>query len=108
MGRDLALDGLPSPEIPVVLSEFGGLRLKSGDGWGYGEVKTPEEFLRRFSELIEAVCRSALAGFCYNQLADTFQEETGVLAADRRPKVEPEAIAQVLRTCAIQRTSSEV
>ncbi len=30
----------------------------------------------------------ALAGFCYTQLTDTYQEANGLLYADRRPKVD--------------------
>ena len=35
----------------------------------------------------------ALAGFCYTQFADTYQEANGLLFADRTPKIPIEAIA---------------
>ncbi len=108
VGRDLTLNGHIPSGIPVILSEFGGLRLRKGDIRGSGDVKSPEEFIQRFSELMDAVSNSALAGFCYTQLADTFQEQTGLLTSDRRPKIEPEAIASLLKTCVIQRTAAEV
>ncbi len=108
VGRDLALDGVVTDGLPVVLSEFGGLRLKEGEGWGYGDVESPEEFLRKFRDLMDSVGNSALAGFCYTQLADTYQEQTGLLYADRRPKLEPETVQQALRNCMRQRRASEV
>jgi len=36
-----------------------------------------------------------LAGFCYTQLTDIEQEINGLLTYDRRPKVDPEAIAEI-------------
>ena len=49
---------------------------------------TPEELLERYIALLEAV-RSlpSLAGFCYTQLTDTYQEANGLLYADRTPKI---------------------
>ncbi len=108
VGRDLSLNGLKPADLPVVLSEFGGLRLKKTDGWGYSEVNDPEDFLTQFSALLEAVSMSALAGFCYTQLTDTFQEKTGLLTAERKPKVEPDAVASLLRACVKKRTAAEV
>jgi hypothetical protein len=35
-----------------------------------------------------------LAGFCYTQFADTYQEANGILYADRTPKLPIEVIAQ--------------
>ena len=36
-----------------------------------------------------------LAGFCYTQLTDIEQEINGLLTYDRKPKVDPEAIAAI-------------
>jgi hypothetical protein len=36
-----------------------------------------------------------LAGFCYTQFTDTYQEANGLLSADRRPKFPLERIARV-------------
>jgi hypothetical protein len=108
VGRELTLNGHVPPGIPVILSEFGGLRLRKGEARGPADVASPEEFIDRFTGLMDAVSNSALAGFCYTQLADTFQEQTGLLTGDRRPKIEPEAIASLLKNCVIQRTAAEV
>jgi hypothetical protein len=38
-----------------------------------------------------------LAGFCYTQFADTYQEANGLLTADRTPKVPLAEIARATR-----------
>ena len=55
--------------------------------WGYSYAKTEAEFARRYRALIDTVNElPLLAGFCYTQLTDTYQEANGLLFADRRPK----------------------
>ena len=38
-----------------------------------------------------------VAGFCYTQLTDIEQEINGLLTYDRRPKVDPDRIAEIHR-----------
>ena len=54
--------------------------------------------LRRLSRLLEAV-RSidTIAGYCYTQLTDTYQEANGLLYMDRTPKIPLEEIALAIR-----------
>jgi beta-galactosidase/beta-glucuronidase len=84
---------------PVMLTEFGGIGYAPapGEPWhGYGTVRSPEEFLAKYSELLDAVLAStSLAGFCYTQLTDTLQETNGLLYADRRPKMAIAAVQAV-------------
>lgn len=80
---------------PIVLTEFGGIALSNEQGsWGYSTTETSEEFIRRYSALLGMV-RSlpALAGFCYTQFTDTYQEANGLVYADRTPKAPFEEIA---------------
>lgn len=94
-GRELILEGPEPGEHPIILSEFGGmaLRLDRGSAWAYSNCDSAEEFSSRFRELL-AVVRSLelLAGFCYTQFADTYQEVNGLLHADRSPKLPLAAI----------------
>jgi beta-galactosidase/beta-glucuronidase len=81
---------------PIVLTEFGGIALsKEKSDWGYSRTDTSEELVRRYSALLATV-RSlpALAGFCYTQFTDTYQEANGLLYADRTPKAPFEEIAK--------------
>ena len=82
---------------PIVLTEFGGIALgKDGDDiWGYSRTQTAEQLLQRYGSLLKTVCNlPALAGFCYTQFTDTYQEANGLLYADRTPKAPVEEIAQ--------------
>jgi Glycosyl hydrolases family 2, TIM barrel domain len=95
-GRMLVVDGKLSPDLPIVLTEFGGIALSSNhDGnWGYSRCESPAELLQRYCALLETVrALPALAGFCYTQFTDTYQEANGLLYADRTPKVPIEQIA---------------
>jgi beta-galactosidase/beta-glucuronidase len=89
-------------EHPVVLSEFGGIacsREREIDGtWGYRRCSDPDELLQAYQELLEIVrSRDMLAGFCYTQFADTYQEANGLLYADRVPKIPLDEIAVATR-----------
>jgi hypothetical protein len=94
----LVLDGDTTRDQPIVLSEFGGIALSpyNYEGWGYSQVKTPTELYDRYSALLDVVKRlPGLAGFCYTQFTDTYQETNGLLFADRTPKLPLEDIALV-------------
>ena len=94
-GRLLLLGGAASVRQPVVLTEFGGIKLSDRqDAWGYSSSATAEQFLQQYTALLTAV-RSIplLAGFCYTQFTDTYQEANGLLRADRSPKAPVEDLA---------------
>jgi Glycosyl hydrolases family 2, TIM barrel domain len=81
-------------DLPIVLSEFGGISLgamgmvQSSDPWGYSRVDTADAFASRYTEILRAVGSAGLlAGFCYTQFADAFQEANGLLNVDRTPKI---------------------
>ena len=98
-GRLLVVEGNRDIDVtcqPIILSEFGGIAYSpSGDGtWGYSRSDTPQDLLARYRALLDVV-RSlpSLAGFCYTQFADTYQEANGLLFANREPKVAFEELA---------------
>jgi hypothetical protein len=89
-GRMLRLGEGAGDRQPIVLTEFGGIALRDDDGrtWGYSVCRTAEELLERYTALMEVVRPlSSLAGFCYTQFTDTFQEANGLLYANRTPKI---------------------
>ena len=96
-GRILTLAGEDvSCRHPIMITEFGGIALggSKDESWGYSRSGTAEQFLERYKALLETVRNlPALAGFCYTQLTDTYQEVNGLLYADRTPKAPLEAIA---------------
>ncbi len=99
-GRLLTIEGHPHAGQPIMLTEFGGIAVGDdcGDDWGYSRCLSTDEFRQRYRDLL-AVVRSSelLAGFCYTQFADTYQEANGLLYADRRPKLPLEEIARATR-----------
>ena len=103
-GRSADLDGAPAAGRAVVLSEFGGVALAddtgtvtfSTEGWGYDDVGGSDAFVSRYRTLWSVVHASTgLAGACWTQLTDTYQEVNGLLRADRSPKVDLEAIRAI-------------
>lgn len=89
-GRMLVLDGhKQQADQPIMLTEFGGIAYSpmANGTWGYTRSQSAEELAEQYSNLLSVV-RSLpmLAGFCYTQFADTYQEANGLLYADRTPK----------------------
>jgi hypothetical protein len=70
-------------------------------------VKTPADLQRAYSTLMETVRDlPLLAGFCYTQFADTYQEKNGLLYADRTPKFPIERIAEATEGPELQRLTA--
>ena len=85
-GRTIVVGDVP--HAPVILSEFGGVRYaRAGEGWGYDQAESAEDLLNKYQAVIGAASGSGLAGFCYTQFADTFQEQNGLLFSDRTLKI---------------------
>jgi beta-galactosidase/beta-glucuronidase len=98
-GRILRLgrEGGDACTQPIILSEFGGIAFgnKQDHIWGYSQTETSEELLERYRALMQVVRNlPALAGFCYTQFTDTYQEANGLLYADRTPKFPFDEIAK--------------
>ena len=98
--RSVLLPGASRGQEPVMVTEFGGITLTAARGetvWsGYGGVPDSEAFLARYRSLVDALLDSpALTGFCYTQLADTLQEQNGLLTGQRQPKVPPDRVRAV-------------
>jgi beta-galactosidase/beta-glucuronidase len=100
-GRQLTVEGYPHAGQPIMLTEFGGISYpitEENKTWGYSVAHDPEDLARRYTNLLEVVrALPLLAGFCYTQFTDTFQEANGLLYVDRTPKFPIEQIAQATR-----------
>jgi beta-galactosidase/beta-glucuronidase len=100
-GRALTLAGHRTDQHPIMLSEFGGIALIAHDsehGWGYSRVRDADQLLAAYEGMLRALhsCRG-IAGFCYTQLTDTFQERNGLLTGAREPKADVTRIATATR-----------
>jgi beta-galactosidase/beta-glucuronidase len=100
--RPLLSDYTPTEGAPIMLTEFGGISYapEAGTKWyGYGTVKTGEEYLAKLRELVGAVVACPnVAGFCYTQLTDTEQETNGLLLEDRTPKFDLAGLREIIQT----------
>jgi len=98
-GRLLSLNDQMHDQ-PIMITEFGGIALSRDvvHTWGYSRAQSSEDLAILYMELLRAV-RSIpfLAGFCYTQFTDTYQESNGLLFADRSPKFPIDQIALATR-----------
>lgn len=91
---------------PVVLSEVGGYLTLPENTNGpldvmyscYGHTEGGAALEDQYRQLMNAIgSLTFCSGFCYTQLTDVEQEQNGLLTYDRRPKVDPEVIAEIHR-----------
>ena len=84
---------------PLLLSEFGGISLKSAmkEGcWGYNDAaKDEDELLIRLDKLLTKIKESKFQGFCYTQLTDVQQEVNGLLDSDHKPKMDIQKLKKI-------------
>lgn len=110
-GRILLLDGTTHSDQPIMLTEFGGIAFSPDihGTWGYARSDSAAQFAERYTALLNVV-RSlpSLAGFCYTQFTDTYQEANGLLYADRTPKFPLETMALATRGSRSERDRHEV
>ncbi|GBG05682.1 glycoside hydrolase family 2 [Paenibacillus agaridevorans] len=90
-------DGYKYGGQPIIISEFGGIALQTGTGWGYGnQESTMEGYIARFRGIHEAIRETDyIVGYCYTQITDVQQEVNGVMNDRREPKIPIETIREV-------------
>jgi beta-galactosidase/beta-glucuronidase len=99
-GGRLLLLGEQGQDQPIMLTEFGGIAFSPdvAHTWGYSRSESADDFGDRYMKLLKVVrALPLLAGFCYTQFTDTYQEANGLLSADRVPKIPIEHIALATR-----------
>ncbi len=99
--RALVVGDRQRSDVPVLLTEIGGIRYAPGDGeatWGYSTATSDEDYASRIADVLEPIQSArGVAGFCWTQLTDTLQEANGLCTADRRPKLPVEQIRRLVR-----------
>ncbi|GAC1397776.1 MAG: glycoside hydrolase family 2 TIM barrel-domain containing protein [Chloroflexota bacterium] len=96
--RGVHYSGYAYQDEPIIVSEFGGIYLQNDrvHVWGYTTVSDADEFLECYDAMVAALLKSSVVqGFCYTQLTDIEQEVTGLLTANRQPKVDPARIHKI-------------
>jgi beta-galactosidase/beta-glucuronidase len=103
-GRPAALPRADVTDIPVMLTEFGGIAYRAPErhseahnAWGYDMVTDAAEFAARIRSLVQAVREQReIGGFVWTQFTDVQQETNGLLYFDRTPKLSPETLREIL------------
>mgnify|MGYP004644516727 FL=1 len=96
--RSAFSDGYGYDGQPIILSEFGGVKYSPDDtSWGYGNAaNTEKELENRIAGLVKATAENKkIAGYCYTQFTDVYQEKNGLLTFDRKPKISLEKIKHI-------------
>ena len=96
-GRLLTLEGYEHRGQPLMVTECGGIAFAADpdETWGYSRSESADDFARRYEDLVSTLQRlPLLAGFCYTQFTDTYQEANGLVFADRTPKIPVEKIRE--------------
>ena len=97
MWKRLMARGETLPDKPMMLTEYGGIAIDTGGGWGYsGAEKSVDDFFSRFERLSENVFAAFPAGACYTQLTDVEQEQNGLLDHRHRPKFSVHTIREIM------------
>ncbi len=100
-GRAIAVGVDQSYDIPVLLTEFGGVEFVTAPSadqtWGYSSAKDAGDFANRVREIMDAVKASPiLGGYCWTQLTDTLQEANGLCDEHRVPKLPVETLKELM------------
>lgn len=98
-GRRMRLTDEPDRGQPIMLTEFGGITFApdaQDRTWGYTLASSAADLGDKLEALMSAVHGSALAGFCYTQLADTLQEANGLVDENRAPKMPIERLRAIM------------
>ncbi|WP_444684433.1 glycoside hydrolase family 2 protein [Alkalicoccus luteus] len=96
--RKLYVPGYSYDQVPIQVTEFGGIAYQTNDweGWGYSGATSDSEFAERYEAVISAMLESPIVqGFCYTQLTDVEQEINGLLTYDRKPKIPLDVIRSI-------------
>lgn len=97
-GRPIFVTGYTNYDVPILLTEFGGVgySISETKGWGYTSVKNKDEYISELKRIYEAIKESkCIVGYCYTQLYDVEQEINGILTYDRKLKVEAEKVKEI-------------
>lgn len=97
-GRKIVIPGYENNEVPLMLTEFGGVSYQKDktSGWGYTSVKGEEDYIKELKKIYLAIAKSkCVVGYCYTQLYDVEQEINGLMTYDRKNKVDPNKIKKI-------------
>jgi len=99
--RLYAFDQKYARDSVFMITEYGGIAMQKSINnqvsWGYfGIEKDEPSFLNRYADITQTIMNlEGIAGFCYTQLTDVFQEVNGLLDSAHQNKVDKEMIRRI-------------
>ncbi len=100
-GRCIILPEFDYDGAPILVTEFGGVKVEEqqAEGWGYGKAAADyKEMLQRITDLVDVLLeQDEVVGYCYTQLTDVQQEVNGLLDEHHNPKVDVELYRAAFR-----------
>ncbi len=99
--RLYAYDQKYSKDSVFMITEYGGIAMQRSindqASWGYfGIEKDEKSFLKRYADITQSILNlEGIAGFCYTQLTDVFQEVNGLLDSAHDYKVDKDMIRRI-------------
>jgi len=99
-GRELMANNEDYNGQPVVLSEFGGIDVTAHGKTADDQAAScdADKFPAAYEQFAKAIAGiKTVCGRCYRQLTDVGDDHTGLLDAERHPKIDCEQIAEVNR-----------
>jgi len=105
-GRELMVADGDYGGQPVVLSDYGGIRVnevgrspsEKGPEIDSADACDADQFPGKYEKLAKAIAQiKNICGRCYRQLTDVGADRTGLMGADRQPKIDCEQIAEINR-----------
>lgn len=85
------------PNLPFMVSEYGGIGWATEKGWGYGDTpKSIDDFYNRLNGLTSALTDNPnMFGYVYTQLTDVEQERNGIYTYDRKLKFDAKKLTAI-------------
>ena len=100
-GRPTLLPEFDYDGAPILVTEFGGVKVEEqqAEGWGYGKAAVDyQEMVQRITDLVDVLLeQDEVVGYCYTQLTDVQQEVNGLLDENHNPKVDVELYRAAFR-----------
>ena len=100
-GRPTLLAEFDYDGAPILVTEFGGVKVEEqqAEGWGYGKAAEDYgEMVQRITDLVNVILdQNEVVGYCYTQLTDVQQEVNGLLDEYHNPKIDVELYKAAFR-----------
>ena len=86
--------------LPILLSEFAGVSFEHNgieDSWGYTTCRDNDDYIANLKRIFDVLDSSpCIEGFCLTQFSDVEQETNGIVTYERKHKIQPARIREII------------